>query len=90
MYQLLAVGVGAPLIEAGGRQQAAAAAQRLVASFSSLVQLGSRPQRSVSATRSPSLVSRSTGTIDIGATFQRLGNGVTRVTLKPLISVLGS
>ncbi len=40
--------------------------------------------------RSPSLVSCTTGTIDTGATFQRLGKGVTRTTLKPEISVFGS
>ena len=54
-----------------------------------VAQCGSRPQRIRAATRSPSFVSCTTGTIDIGATFQRFGKGVTRVTLKPLISVFG-
>ena len=48
------------------------------------------PQRIRAAIRSPSLVSYTTGTIDIGATFQRFGKGVTRTTLKPEISVFGS
>ncbi len=62
----------------------------LAASFASCAQFGSSPQRISSATRSPCFVSRTTGTIDIGATFQRFGKGTTRVTLKPSISVFGS
>jgi hypothetical protein len=57
---------------------------------SSLAQCGTRPQRISSPTRSPSLVSNTTGTIACGATFQRFGNGWTRVRLKPDTSVSGS